>query len=93
MVDTIDQCITCCIYLDSLQFHLSVVYGLNDGVERKRLWDHLHNLHITLAMKPWILASDFNMVAHPFESSNYNGSHICNYDITEFRECLLELSL
>ena len=30
MVDSTDQCITCRISFDSLQFHLSVVYGFNE---------------------------------------------------------------
>ena len=88
LVDATDQCITCSISFDFLQFHLSAVYGLNEGVERKRLRDHLCNLHSSLTRKPWILAGDFNVVAHPSKSSNYNGSQICNSDITDFRECL-----
>ena len=93
LVALTDQCITCNISFGSFQFHLSAVYGLNDGVERRRLWDHLCNLNSALSQKPWIIAGDFNVIAHPSESSNYTGAQLFNSDIIDFRECLQKLAL
>ena len=93
VIDSTDQCITCSISFDTYQFHLSAVYGLNEGGARRRLWENLRNMHVSLAQKPWILAGDFNVVANPSESSNHNSFQVNSSDIKEFTECLLNLSL
>ena len=33
------------------------------------------------------------MIAHPFESSNFNGAQVFSSDINEFRKCLQKLAL
>ena len=37
------------------------------------------------------LAGDFNIITHPTESSNYNGSQVVNADIRDFKECISAL--
>ena len=41
LVAITNQSITCCIIDDAKIFYLSVIYGCNDGVGRRLLWNHL----------------------------------------------------
>ena len=43
--------------------------------------------------KPWLLAGDFNVLAHPSKSNRFDGSQLPNRDIKEFTECLQELAV
>ena len=90
---TTDQSITCCVTSESQKFYLSASYGCNEGIDRRRLWSHLSHMHDSFSQDPWILAGDFNIIAHPSESLNYNGSQVVTSDIREFTECTLQLSV
>ena len=74
MVASNAQNITCKVRKASNQFCLSFIYGFNDGMARKSLWRHLINLQRSISHNPWLLAGDFNIILHPYESSNFNGS-------------------
>ncbi|XVE56937.1 hypothetical protein DITRI_Ditri04bG0050900 [Diplodiscus trichospermus] len=73
---------------DSKHILLSVVYGSNDGVDRRSLWAHLESIAGSFYNVPWILARDFNVVAHPSESSKFDSSQGTSVDIKDFQECI-----
>ena len=58
LLDVTDQSITCKIHMDSHNFFFSAIYGSNDGIERRKLWDHLIFLHSSIYAEPWILTGD-----------------------------------
>ena len=87
-----DQSITCSFFSDSYNFVLSSIYGSNKGVDRRRLWSHLFSLNGD-SSKPWLLARDFNVLAHPSESSSFDGSQMPNSDVRDFIDCMHELAI
>ena len=91
LVASTDQCITCLVASDSQLFYLSAIYGSNDRVDRRELWSHLFSLHGSLAQKPWSLASDFNVIAHPSKSSNY--TQVQSSDVKDFTKCIQQLAI
>ena len=93
LVDSTAQCITCKVLIDAKQFYLSVVYGFNEGVERRALWNHLYFLNGALSQCPWMIAGDFNIIAHPSKSSKYNGFQGISNDIKEFQEIVQKLAV
>ena len=93
IVDIMDQSITCSVNSDSHKFVFSIIYGVNEGVERRKLWQHLIALQGVVSQKPWILAGDWNVMAHPSKSSKFDGSQVPNLDMKEFTECLEHLAV
>ena len=92
-INTMEQCITCLVSIQAKQFWLSVVYGLNRGIERRRLWDHLCSLGRNMNQKPWMIAGDFNSIVNPSESSSVNSNQVMTTDTKEFKECLQKLEV
>ena len=70
LVAITNQSIKCCIIDNTKKFYLSAIYGSNDGVSRRDLWNHLQVLNNSLAEESWMFAGDFNVIAHIIESSN-----------------------
>ncbi|KAE8724788.1 hypothetical protein F3Y22_tig00009942pilonHSYRG00285 [Hibiscus syriacus] len=52
-------------------FVISVIYGSNDTITRRHLWQNLLELGRNIGHLPWILGGDFNITLHPNESSDY----------------------
>ncbi|XVF82969.1 hypothetical protein PTKIN_Ptkin16aG0095000 [Pterospermum kingtungense] len=71
LIATSAQCITCMADSNHCKFILTAVYGKNDGVDRRSLWNHLIHLSKDIEL-PWLLAGDFNVIAGVEESSNEN---------------------
>ncbi|XVE56052.1 hypothetical protein DITRI_Ditri03aG0206000 [Diplodiscus trichospermus] len=93
LADITDPSITCRIQIDSQPVLFSSIYGSNHGMERRRLWDHLLSLHSTIDVGAWVLAGDFNIIAHPSESSDFNGSQVITSDMREFIDCQSRISV
>ena len=91
LVESMDQSITCGVLFGLQRFYLSVVYGSNEGIERRRLWSHLLALKGSITQGPWIHAGDFNVIVHHSESSKYTDSQSAN--IKEFQTCLQALAV
>ena len=91
LVDTMDQCITCKVTVGIQRFNLSVVYGSNEAVEKRRLWSHLLIVQSANGQYPWLITGDFNAIVHVTESSNYTSTQGVN--IKEFKECLNALGV
>lgn len=69
---------------------LSVVYGSNQGLNRKRmLRDLLHDRDF-IGNLPWLVVGDFNVIRFPQESSN---SLVLTCYEKEFVECINELEV
>ncbi|KAL0294867.1 UNVERIFIED_CONTAM: hypothetical protein Scaly_3114500 [Sesamum calycinum] len=75
--------------------HLSilatVVYGANDAISRRGLWQKLVLLANSISDVPWIVGGDFNAV---LDMSEVCGSSAdIHLAMTEFRDCLLDTGL
>ncbi|KAL0292909.1 UNVERIFIED_CONTAM: hypothetical protein Sangu_3248600 [Sesamum angustifolium] len=75
--------------------HLSilatVVYGANDTISRRGLWQKLVLLANSISDEPWIVGGDFNTV---LDMSEVCGSSAdIHLAMTEFRDCLLDTGL
>ncbi|XP_038991297.1 uncharacterized protein LOC120114449 [Hibiscus syriacus] len=65
-------------------FVLSAVYGSNDNITRRQLWQHIQDLERTIGHLPWILGGDFNIILQPNESSNHE--LLCPFSTTEMKD-------
>ncbi|KAK4383967.1 hypothetical protein Sango_3103100 [Sesamum angolense] len=75
--------------------HLSVlatvVYGTNDTISRRGLWQKLVTLANSISDEPWIVGGDFNTV---LDMSEVCGSSAdIQLAMTEFRDCILDTGL
>ena len=77
--------------MDSKQFCFIAIYGCNESIERRGLWNHLLSLHNSIFEKPWILSRDFNIIAQSSKSSHV--FLMVSYDIREFIDVMLHLSI
>ena len=93
LVASTAQCVTCNVLMDAKQFYFNVVYRFNEGASRKSLWRHLSSLHGTLCQFSWMLARDFNIIAHPNESSNFDGTQGLRSYIKDFQESIQNITL
>ena len=93
MLASTDQCITCTVSSDFKQLVISVVYGSNDGMDKRNLLNHLCSLSCSMSQKPWLIVGDFNVIMNLMESSSYNGNQVLNFDAREFNECIQQLAV
>ena len=59
------------------------VYGPNDDVERRILWEELAGLRVLWEV-PWCIGGDFNIVRFPSERSNDSNLSIGMMDFSDF---------
>ncbi|XP_039047818.1 uncharacterized protein LOC120188448 [Hibiscus syriacus] len=73
---------------------ITVVYGSNDGVVRRLLWQQLRDLADSIGHFPWILGVNFNVTLHHSEScaSDLLGPFISS-DMCDFQEVVSNLDL
>ncbi|KAE8719033.1 putative FKBP-type peptidyl-prolyl cis-trans isomerase 1 [Hibiscus syriacus] len=55
---------------------ISAIYGSNDGIARRQLWQTLREVDHTVNNSPWVLGGDFNIIMHSYESSDHKHSFI-----------------
>lgn len=48
---------------------LSIIYAVNDGIQRRELWSELINLQQIIGNKAWCLMGDFNIFLNPHETN------------------------
>ncbi|KAL4284184.1 hypothetical protein GQ457_16G024570 [Hibiscus cannabinus] len=87
------QSITCKTKFLGQVLYFTAVYGPNDGIIRRQIWSHLVDLKQTVAGDPWILLGDFNVIASPEESSDFNGSQVLCADMRDFLDCMDSLEV
>ncbi|XP_044489107.1 uncharacterized protein LOC123213698 [Mangifera indica] len=46
---------------------LTIVYGYNQPLERRRLWKEINRLSVWMGNKPWLIMGDFNAIKGPNE--------------------------
>jgi exonuclease III len=81
VLDKSDQSINCSIMaLPSYMcwFH-SFVYGANQGVDRKLLWNNLCSMKTKVGTSPWLICGDFNVVLSLAEK--WGSYRLSSYDI------------
>ncbi|KAL0307386.1 UNVERIFIED_CONTAM: hypothetical protein Scaly_2985100, partial [Sesamum calycinum] len=70
---------------------VTVVYGANDAISRRGLWQKLVLLANSISDIPWIVGGDFNAVLDMSEVCGASADiHLA---MTEFRDCLLDTGL
>ncbi|KAE8687162.1 hypothetical protein F3Y22_tig00111022pilonHSYRG00164 [Hibiscus syriacus] len=75
-------------------FVISAVYGSNDTISRRQLWQNLHELERNIGHLPWILGGDFNITLYPNEISDYELlSPYSSPEIEEFQDVTHALDL
>ncbi|XVE50375.1 hypothetical protein DITRI_Ditri01bG0157700 [Diplodiscus trichospermus] len=93
LVTATDQSITVNVEIQDYNFFFNVIYEMNNGTNRKNLWRHILDIHHTLQQECWILAGDFNIIAHSSECSCLENSHVNLSDMADFKDTLSQLSL
>ncbi|KAL0427841.1 UNVERIFIED_CONTAM: hypothetical protein Slati_2958900 [Sesamum latifolium] len=75
--------------------HLSVlatiVYGPNDSIVRRELWQHLGMVSRSISDEPWVVGCDFNTVLDM--SKVCGASADIHVSMSEFRDCILDTGL
>lgn len=89
----VDQAIHCHIYSKSLKKHffLSVVYGANSAIERRKLWSDLVAVKSCMGEAPWLVCGDFNFELFMTERSDYFEGMPYSQSSLDFRRCLEEV--
>ncbi|XP_038998865.1 uncharacterized protein LOC120124223 [Hibiscus syriacus] len=89
-----DQAITLFGTVDGHRTGITAIYGSNHGVLRRDLWIHLKTVANYLSSFSWVVGGDFNIIASPEESSDFDvmGVHFTP-DMREFQEFLDDLEL
>lgn len=82
-----EQVITCRVAAtqECSMWLLYVVYGANQGLDRRRMLKELVRAKDSLGSLPWIIAGDFNVIRFPQETS---GPNLFTCYEKEFVECL-----
>ncbi|XP_039035972.1 uncharacterized protein LOC120172630 [Hibiscus syriacus] len=89
------QTITIECSFNNSKFLLTGIYGHNDGVARRSLWQDLRLIESRYYNHPWILGGDFNVTMYPQESSNHEqlGLFFFSSEMIDFQEVSHELHL
>ncbi|XP_070040510.1 uncharacterized protein LOC142168794 [Nicotiana tabacum] len=66
-----------------------MVYGFNDAILRRKLWEDIKEIHDHMA-EPWAVMGDFNCVLHIDERI---WSPVTLSEIREFKQCVDECTL
>ena len=74
-----------------ITFQATFAYGLNSYMERRKLWDCLEAISISLTSDPWTVLGDFNAVRFPGEMLGGNLSWAPYMD--ELNDCCLRTGL
>jgi hypothetical protein len=90
-VDVSEQVLTCVISTANKgSWILSVVYGANQGIDRRRLLQHLVYSKSVVGSGPWLIAGDFNAIHNLIEKWGKAG--LSSYD-KEFADCILQVGI
>ncbi|XP_039026250.1 uncharacterized protein LOC120159757 [Hibiscus syriacus] len=89
-----DQAITITRATDGHSIAITAIYGSNNGVVRRGLWEHLSTVGKDIGPSSWLVSGDFNIIAKAEESSDFDilGIH-CTSDMKDFQDCLEGLDL
>ncbi|KAL0451204.1 UNVERIFIED_CONTAM: hypothetical protein Slati_1098500 [Sesamum latifolium] len=93
VISVYSQMIHCSVLIRHLHISVlvSMIYGTNDGVERRQLWDSLVQLVDSIDDEPWLVMGDFNTVADMSEVCGYSGD--IRVAMEEFQDCISQTGL
>ncbi|KAL0439698.1 UNVERIFIED_CONTAM: hypothetical protein Slati_2452800 [Sesamum latifolium] len=92
VLETGDQFVHCSAHIRCLHVHVfTVVYGVNDVVDRRVLWDDLDRISHTVRDVPWLVGGDFNTVLDVSEVCGISGD--VQSAAEEFQGCLRNTGL
>ncbi|KAL0455469.1 UNVERIFIED_CONTAM: hypothetical protein Slati_0886100 [Sesamum latifolium] len=93
VISVYSQMIHCSVLIRHLHIYVlvSVIYGANDGVERRQLWDSQVQLADSIDDEPWLVIGDFNMVADMSEVCGHSGDILVAME--EFQDCISQTGL
>lgn len=91
VLQTSDQmvCAKVQIVASSKFFYLSIVYGSNSFVERRRLWAEMRVFNSVCGDSPWIMVGDYNIVRARAERLEEFDSNA----VGDFNNCLEDLEM
>lgn len=89
------QAIHCHTFSKTLMkyFFLSVVYGANSVVERKKLGEELCEVKTNMGEVPWMACGGFNTKLFMTDRLDYFDGMPCSQSFMDFRQCLEEVDL
>ncbi|KAE8681581.1 hypothetical protein F3Y22_tig00111311pilonHSYRG00001 [Hibiscus syriacus] len=94
IVHSSDQCMTIKGLYQNAHLVITAVYGSNDGIARRLLWQQLRDFEATVGISPWIIGGDFNIILHSNESFDYDLiGPLSTSDMRDFQEVLAKLDL
>jgi hypothetical protein len=87
VVDRSDQSVTCIFYSNQEKacWYQTFVYGANNPIDRRCLWQNFHSMKLRVSSTPWILCGDFNVVRCLEEK--WVSAYLTSYKL-EFGDCL-----
>ena len=71
-------------------FYLTLVYGDNDELEKRKLWEMLQTTATNIAA-PWIIMGDFNHLLHL--DDRIGGLPVTQHNIRDFQQCLCTIGV
>ncbi|XP_038999841.1 uncharacterized protein LOC120125471 [Hibiscus syriacus] len=87
-----DQCVSIRAIVGGKVLYISAIYGSNDGVLRRQLWNQLCLMENSVGSDPWLIEGDFNVILNLEESSAPVSATLMS-DISEFQNCVEGLGL
>ncbi|XP_039031355.1 uncharacterized protein LOC120166027 [Hibiscus syriacus] len=77
-----------------LPFFISAIYGSNDGIARRQLWNKLKEVEAAISKAPWVLGGDFNIILQSYESSDHIVfGHYLTSEMQDFQDLAYDLEL
>ena len=93
----LEQMVLCSVKLPGTfrSFAVALVYGKNNEVERRVLWDEMSQLSITspLSRTPWVLLGDFNQILNTAEHFSVSPSSYSVRGLEDLQDCLRDSEL
>lgn len=92
VVQNSTQVISCDVFEinGNLQWVHSFIYGANEGVDRRDLWQKLNMVKNKIGSSPWILSGDFNVVC---SSQEKWGQCLLDGYESDFVDCIYQVEI
>ncbi|KAL0284589.1 UNVERIFIED_CONTAM: hypothetical protein Sradi_7192700 [Sesamum radiatum] len=91
ILESHQQLLHCKVEILSLHTICLIVYGANEMVSRRALWERISHYSVVSGETPWMLFGDFNVVLDSSEVMGASAELTQAFD--EFQQCLLEAGL
>ncbi|XP_039045257.1 uncharacterized protein LOC120184986 [Hibiscus syriacus] len=89
-----DQSITVKGRFKNVPFIITAIYGSNNGITRRQLWQELRHLDSNFSDIPWLLGGDFNVILNNYKSNDQEFTGMfTSSDMLDFQEIIQDLQL